>query len=396
MSKTLVLELGRQPKANGFLKGEDFKKEIFFDANVVIDDKTKLLSLAKTLDKNILFNDEYVYHSSGSQTMRCHFQNIAHKIKNQFKPKNILEIGSNDGVFIKHFKKKQSLCVEPCGNFANMTAGMGYKTYEGFWDWEMAETVKKMNGLQDVVYAANCMCHIPEITKAFEAVHDVLTTDGVFIFEDPSLAEMFNRTSYDQIYDEHAHIFSVTSLAEELMKANMIIFHVENLPVHGGSNRIYAARIDSEYKVSESVMKNLDYERSLGLQNIKAYNQFASNVEQSRERLVNLLTSIKNNGKKIISYGATSKSTTVFNYCNIGTNYIDYITDITPDKQGKFSPGMHIPVISPEAGMNIGVDFAYLGAWNFANEIMEKESAFIERGGKFITHVPFAGILNPY
>ena len=395
MSKTLVLKLGKQPKANGFFKDSELNKEVFFDMNVAVDDNTKLLSLTKTLDKEMLFNDEYVYHSSGSKTMQFHFASIANQIKRQFSPKKVLEIGSNDGVFIKHFKKKHALCVEPCGNFADMTAGMGYKTYEAFWDDKLIEKIIRDDGLQDVVYAANCMCHIPEIGKAFEAVHDVLTADGVFVFEDPSLAEMFNRTSYDQIYDEHAHIFSVTALAEELMKVNMFIFHVENLSVHGGSNRIYAARIDSDYKVSKEVLNNLDYEKSIGLSTFGAYEQFADNVRQSRTRLIGLLYNIKNNHKKIISYGATSKSTTVFNYCGIDRTYIDYITDITPDKQGKLSPGMHIPVISPEVGMNNSVDFAYLGAWNFANEIMEKESAFIERGGKFITHVPFAGILNP-
>ena len=140
--------------------------------------------------------------------------------------------------------------------------------------------------------------------------------------------------------------------------------------------------------VNESFATNVSYEKVLGLDKFETFKNFAQRVEQSKKDLVNLLKQCKKENKKVISYGATSKSTTVFNYCNIGPDLIEYITDTTPEKQGKLSPGMHIPIISPEEGFNESVDYAYLGAWNFIKEISKKELEYLERGGKFITHVP--------
>ena len=140
--------------------------------------------------------------------------------------------------------------------------------------------------------------------------------------------------------------------------------------------------------IDVSVEQNKTYERILGLDKLETFVRFAEKVKQSKSDLVRLLKSCKREGKKVISYGASSKSTTIFNYCNIGPDLISYITDTTPEKQGKLSPGMHIPVMSPEQGFNETVDYAYLGAWNFIQEIKNKESNFINGGGKFISHVP--------
>ena len=214
----------------------------------------------------------------------------------------------------------------------------------------------------------------------------LLKDDGIFIFEDPSLAEMINNNSYDQIYDEHPHIFSVIALDNLLQRNGLQIVKVENLSVHGGSNRIYAKKIGA--KVDKSVEDNKSYERILGLDKYETYKTFAKKVKQSKKDLVKILKQCKAEGKKVVSYGATSKSTTIFNYCNIGPDLISYITDTTPEKQGKLSPGVHIPILSPKQGFNETVDFAYLGAWNFITEIKDKEQEFITRGGKFITHVP--------
>ena len=254
---------------------------------------------------------------------------------------------------------------------------MGYK---------LVRKIKNETGKKDLVYSANCMCHIPDIQNAFLGVSNILSDNGVFIFEDPSLYEMIKRVSYDQIYDEHAHIFSILSLSNLLEKAGLEIFKVEKLSVHGGSNRIYAAHKSSR-EIENSVRDEISLETDMGLDRIETYVTFAKSVERSRRALLDRLTSIKRDGFKIISYGATSKSTTVFNYCKINSDIIDYIVDTTPEKQGKLSPGMHIPIISPEEGFDKSVEFAFLGAWNFSNEIIKKESDFCSRGGKFISHI---------
>ena len=389
MDKIEFLNLGSQPIANGFLNKKEFNSEFFYNLSVVFDEKTKLVSLKEFVEPELMFNENYIYRSSGSEVMRKHFKDISNHIKKQFNPKNILEIGSNDGVFIKHFNKDNSICIEPCNNFANITNNLGYKTYNKFWDFNLSEQIKKQYGKFNIVYAANCMCHIPNINESFKSINNILNDKGIFIFEDPSLAEMLNRNSYDQIYDEHAHIFSITALKNLLEENNLEIFKVENLLVHGGSNRLYVKKINNkDIKIDNSVKSNLDYEDIIGINNIDIYFKFDKRVKQSKKDLYELLCKLKDKKEKIISYGATSKSTTIFNYCNIDNKLIDCIVDTTIDKQGKYSPGIHIPVISPKEGFTFDINYVYLGAWNYTDYIIEKEQKFIKRGGKFITHVP--------
>lgn len=382
--KKEFLNLGKQPIANGFLFKDQIKEEYFYNLKVAFDNETKLVTQTEYVDPPLMFNDEYAYRGSMSKTMRDHFKNLHSSLVNY--GKEILEIGSNDGVFIKHWDKEKAIAIEPCGNFAKETLKMGYTTYCEFWSTKLAEQILVFDGKRDIIFSANCICHIPDLDDAFKAVELLLKDDGIFIFEDPSLAEMINNNSYDQIYDEHPHIFSVIALDNLLQRNGLQIVKVENLSVHGGSNRIYAKKIGA--KVDKSVEDNKSYERILGLDKYETYKTFAKKVKQSKKDLVKILKQCKAEGKKVVSYGATSKSTTIFNYCNIGPDLISYITDTTPEKQGKLSPGVHIPILSPKQGFDETVDFAYLGAWNFITEIKDKEQEFITRGGKFITHVP--------
>ena len=386
--KKQFLDLGKQPIANGFLYKDQINNEYFFNLKVAFDEKTKLITQMEYVDLHLMFNDNYVYRGSLSKTMRDHFKNFSLTLDSN---KKILEIGSNDGVFIKNFNPKNTISVEPCGNFARETQNMGYTTDDEFWTQELANKILINHGKQDIIFAANCICHIPDLDQTFKAVKSLLSEDGTFIFEDPSLAEVINNNSYDQIYDEHPHIFSVIALDNLLQRNGLQVVKVDNLKVHGGSNRIYAKKIGS--KIDKTVEQNKSYERILGLDKFKTFERFAEKVEQSKKDLVRILKQCKKEGKKVISYGATSKSTTIFNYCNINSDLISYITDTTPEKQGKLSPGTHIPVISPEEGFNESVDFAYLGAWNFINEISKKEYNFLVNGGKFITHVPIVKII---
>ena len=238
--KREFLDLGKQPIANGFLYEDSIDNEYFFNLGVGFDEETKLVTQTEYVDGELMFNDDYVYRGSMSKTMRDHFKLLSDKISPEAK---ILEIGSNDGVFIKHFDTKNAIAVEPCGNFAKETQDMGYTTYAEFWTKSLANKIKADFGKQDIIFAANCICHIPDLDDAFTAVESLLTDSGTFIFEDPSLAEMINNNSYDQIYDEHPHIFSVIALDNILQRNGLQIVKVENLSVHGGSNRIFAQNI---------------------------------------------------------------------------------------------------------------------------------------------------------
>jgi SAM-dependent methyltransferase len=392
MSKIKFLDLGEQPVANNFLKSTDeFEKEYFYNLSVCFDTNTKLVSLEKFVEPERMFNDSYVYRASMSKTMRKHFKEIASNISDKFNSKKILEIGSNDGVFIKNFSKESTFAVEPCKNFSDFTNSIGYKTYNNFWDLNLSKKILKENGQFDLIFSANCMCHIQDIEDAFKSISKLIKDDGIFIFEDPSLLSMIERGSYDQIYDEHAHIFSIIALKNLLEIQELEIFDIEKLSVHGGSNRIYVSK-KGKRKITNNVKKSIEEEIKYNLDKIETYYNFTKRVEQSKIQLVNILKELKRKGNKIISYGATSKSTTVFNYCKINNELIDYIVDTTPEKQNKFSPGMRIPVISPEEGMNDSVDYAFLGAWNFSKEISDKEKEFLKKS-KFITHVPYVRFL---
>jgi len=390
MKKTF-LRLGKQPITNNFLTKHQFEDEYFYNLDVQFDTDTKLVSITKMIDPEMMFNDEYVHRASQSITMCKHFEDISNQL--QKRHKKVLEIGSNDGVFLKHWNTGDAIAVEPCGNFAKETQEMGYKTYAEFWTQELANKLLVKHGKQDVIYAANCICHIHDLDDTFRAVELLLEEDGVFVFEDPSLFNIVKNTSYDQIYDEHPHMFSVIALDNLLQRNGLQIVKVENLSVHGGSNRIFAMKLSQDV-IHESVYQNKRQEEDLGLDKFEAFESFTLRVENSKTELIKLLTTLKQQGKKVISYGATYKSTTIFNYCGIDSDLIAYVTDTTLDKQGKYTPGMHISIVSPEQGFDDTVDYAFLGAWNFVKEISTKESEFLNRGGKFITHVPEVRIIG--
>ena len=391
--KKEFLDLGRQPIANKFLKEDEYEGEFFYDLKVIFDEETKLVSLKDFVKPELMFNEDYAYSTSMSYPMVKHFELTANMLKEEFNPKTVLEIGSNDGPFIKNFGTEISICVEPCENFAKKTTDMGYRSYISFWDTDVSHGIKEIHGEMDLVYAANCICHIQNLDECFAAVKNILSKDGVFVFEDPSLLRMLERGSYDQIYDEHAHIFSIMALDNILMNNGLKIFRVDNLSVHGGSNRVYVSHLPVHTflrfrPVEISVRENLQREYDFGIDNFQTYEIFSERVNKSKKDLVELLTKLKDEGKRVVSIGATSKSTTVFNYCGINKSLIECITDTTPDKQGMLSPGSYIPIVDRGLVNLNNYDYAFLGAWNFKDVIANKEREFVENGGKFITHVP--------
>ena len=340
-----------------------------------------------------MFNDKYAHRASASKTMRLAYSKLAKSIIRKYKPKSILEIGSNDGVFIKHFQKINNIGVEPCKNLARITNKMNIKTYDEFWTMRLSRKIAKQNKLFDVIYSANTISHIHNLNETFKAVSNSLNDNGIFILEDPSLTEVLKNKSYDQFYDEHAYVFSITALKNITKKAGLQIFNIEKLKTHGGSNRVYFKKYsNSKIKILDNVSRYLKNEKKIGIHKLDVYRKFSKSVQKSKIKLVQIFKKLKKRGEPIIGYGATYKSSTVLNYCNLNHKFIDYFLDTTPTKVGKFTPGTHIPILKYN-GIPNNVRFAFLGAWNFKDEIFKKEKAFIKRGGKFISHVPYPRIL---
>ncbi len=393
MKKIKFLNLGKHPITNSFLSKKSPKNEFFYNLKLIYNQKTKLISLDNFVPPRKMFNNKYAHRASASVTMRHAYEDLAKKIKKKFKPKSILEIGSNDGVFIKHFSKIKNIGVEPCKNLANITSKMKIKTYDKFWTMHLSNQISKEHGKFDVIYSANTISHIHNLEETFKAIENLLTSHGIFILEDPSLLESLQKVSYDQFYDEHAYVFSITALRNLNTKTGLKIFNIEELKTHGGSNRVYFKKIDNKkIKVSKIVNKHLSKEKKFGINSLKTYKIFAKKVKKSKKNLIKIFQKLKRKKNKIIGYGATYKSSTVLNFCKINKNYISYFVDTTPTKAGKFTPGTHIP-IKKYNGIPDDVDYAFLGAWNFKGEIFRKEKKFRKRGGKFITHVPYPRVI---
>ena len=393
MKKINFLSLGKHPITNNFLSNAKPKNEFFYNLKLVYHPETKLISLDDFVSPKKMFNNSYAHRASASITMRQAYANLAKKIKKKYNPRSILEIGSNDGVFIKHFSKIQNIGVEPCKNLADLTTKLEIKTYNKFWTFQISNKIKKKHGKFDVIYSANTISHIHKLDETFKAIENLLNLEGIFILEDPSLLKSLQKLSYDQFYDEHAYVFSIIALKNITKKSGLEIFNIEELNTYGGSNRVYFKKIgNKKFKISNNVSRHLSKEKKYGIHKLKTYQIFAKNVKKSKQSLIKIFRSLKKKKKKIIGYGATYKSSTVLNFCKINKNYINYFVDTTPTKSGKFTPGSHIP-IKAYKGIAEDVDYAFLGAWNFKNEIFKKEKKFIKRGGKFITHVPYPRII---
>lgn len=388
------LDLGYQPLANSYLEKKDLKKrERKFRLVIGFDPKNYLVSITNTVPKEKMFNEKYPYKSSESFTMRNSFKDLSKKIKKKFNPKLILEIGSNDGPFISNFNKKKVVGIEPCKNLATITRKRGFRTITEYWTLKLAKKISKTKKF-DLIYSANTLSHIKNIDDIFKAINYALNDNGILILEDPSLLECLKKVAYDQFYCEHIYVFSTIAIKEILKKYNLEIFDIQNMSTHGGSNRYYIKKkTNLNYKISKNVSKNLKNEIRFGLKKLSTYQKFSKKVKKSKEELNKIFKKLKTNKEKIIGYGATAKSCTVLNYCNIGKKEIEFFYDTTSFKINKYLPGTKIKIEKYKRLDVTDTNYVFLGAWNFKKEIFEKEKEFIKKGGKFIIHVPFPRIL---
>ena len=392
------MTFGQMPIANGFLTKEKFNDEYFFEMEVAFCDNCKMFQLANQPEPEQMFNENYAFFSGTSKMMAIHFEKFANHvlddyIKNQNDP-FVVEIGSNDGIMLKNFAQKEirHLGIEPSANVAQVAMNQGINTIVEFFDKSVAEKIVSEQGQADAFIAANVMCHIPYINSIVEGTKVLLKPSGIVMFEDPYLGNVVQKTTYDQIYDEHTFLFSVHSIQYLFNQFDMEVIDVEPQETHGGSMRYVIAHTGAK-SIHKNVQKQLEYEDKLGLTNIDSFNQFKTNCEKYREDLMELLNEIKSQGKTIAGYAATSKSTTVINYCNISKIHLDCIYDTTPIKQNKYSPGSHIPIKPHSEFKNNYPDYALLFGHNHEKEIMAKEKEFMEQGGKWITYVPDVKII---
>ena len=392
--KINFLDLGLQPLANNYLRKNQLNnKEKKYRLKIGLDLKTKLVSINKPIASEIMFNSSYPYRSSMSKTMIKSFNDLSKLIKRKFKPKKILEIGSNDGSFIKNFSKRKAIGIEPCSNVEKITKNKGFNTYANYWNMTTANKILKKDGKVDLIYSANTISHIENLDEVFKAIDIILNKNGIIIIEDPSLLECLKKNTYDQFYNEHIYVFSLLGIESILRKYNFEIFDIQNLKIHGGSNRYFIKRKIDKIPINLNVKLNRKKEINYGIKKISTYTKFANRVKSSKKRLRKIFLRLKDKKKNVIGYGATAKSTTILNYCNIDKKFISYFVDTTIDKQNKYTPGTKIPIHKYPGFIEKNIDYIFLGAWNFKEEIFKKERKFIKKGGKFVIHTPIPKII---
>ena len=391
------MSFGRMPIANGFLTPEQFVSEYFFELKVGFCSNCMMVQLTEQVDREKMFHSEYAFFSSTSRQMALHFKEFADFVIDQYLPARgsfVVEIGSNDGIMLQNFAKAgiRHLGIEPSANVAQVAIEKGIQTVCRFFDEDLAREIVAEYGQADAFLGANVMCHLPYLHSVAAGIKILLKPEGVLAFEDPYLGDIIEKTSYDQIYDEHAFYFSVASLSHLFEEHDLEIVDVMPQDVHGGSMR-YVVGHQGARSASAAVAAQRAKEESMDLHLPETYDGLRRNIERSREGLMTLLDELKRQGKRVVGYGATSKSTTVTNYCGITPDLVKFISDTTPIKQGKFSPGVHIPVRPYKEFTSNYPEYALLFAWNHGEEIMDKEQEFQSNGGKWIVYVPKVKII---
>ncbi len=390
---TKVFSFGPTPLANGFLKPERiYQPEYLFPLDVHFCRDCTMLQLRDVVSPKHMFKD-YVYVSSTSPVFIKHFENLAADVHQRFglsKKALVIDIGSNDGILLKPFKKlgARVLCIEPAVTVAKIARRNGIATLTNFFNRQVAETALKKCGPAAVVTGTNVFAHIDDLDELISGVKRMTKPEGVFIIEVPYLVDFIEKNLFDTVYHEHLSYFAIRPMRGLFDRLGMEIFDVIKVPTHGGSIRVFAQKKGMRHSVTPAVEKFLDLETKTKLHDIATYQNYAARVQANKGKLISMLTKLKAQGKRIAGYGAPGKGNTLLNFFSIGTETLDFIADDSPQKQGLFTPGKHIPVVHPQEIYKQKPDYLFIIAWNFAEPIMKNHARFREQGGKFIVPVP--------
>lgn len=385
------LSLGPTPLANNLLRNDQLDDvEQYYPLDVYFCSNCYLIQLLDVVFPEVMFK-EYVYVTGASRPMQTHFSGLAEDAITDFKfdkDSLVVDIGSNDGTLLQSFSRfgLRVLGIEPASNIARLAVANGIPTINEFFNEDCAMNVCKRYGHADIITATNVFAHIDDLESLLHGINRLLSGSGVFIIEVPYLLNLLNKMEFDTIYHEHLSYFAIHPLVYLFRKFGMEIVNVKQIPVHGGSIRIFVQRLPKQQ--SKNVTNLLLMEQEAKLDLLETYTKFAEDVDLVKKKLVKLLKTLKNKKSRITGYGATAKSNTLLNYCEIGTDILDYISDTTLFKQGRYTPGMHIPIVPEEKFHEDLPDYALLLAWNYAEEILQKESKYRKKGGKFISPIP--------
>lgn len=380
------------PLANGFLTPDQFADEYFFNLSAAYCPRCTLVQLVEQPQRERMFNAHYPFFSATSARMTAHFGELARDTIRQVShvaDPFLVEIGSNDGTLLRHAVESgiRHLGIEPSASVASAAERIGVNTLCRFFDATLAREIVSHHGPAHAVIAANALSHIADLHSVIDGIKILLAQDGVCVIEDPYWGDVVNATAFDQIYDEHASYFSATAMSRLFAAHDLSVLDATPVNVHGGSMRYVIGHAASKAPGSRFTAL-LEHEAASGLHQPATFTAFRDRVANTGRALMALLRQCRTEGKRIVGYGATSKSTTTINYFGITPDLMEFISDTTPAKHGTFSPGAHIPVRPHAAFAAHYPDRALLFLWNHAAEVRANEAAFTRAGGRWISYVP--------
>jgi SAM-dependent methyltransferase len=340
----------------------------------------------------------YFYASSFSETMLDHARRLVERLaaeRSLGDRHRVLEIASNDGYLLQYYKQRgiEVLGVEPAVNIAKIAIEQkGIPTLVEFFGRELGKRLAEEGRLADVIHAHNVFAHVPDPNSFVAGLKYVLKPAGIVVIEAPYVGEFIDRLEFDTIYHEHFSYFSLTAVDHLVRRHGLVLADVELVPIHGGSLRIFLAH-EGTVEPSERVAQMLADEQRRGMTGLTFYSDFATRVRQLGNDLVALLRDLKAKGKRIAAYGASAKGSTLMNTYGIGAAEIDFVADRSTLKQGRLTPGNHLPILPPDALMERRPDYALLLTWNFADEIMRQQQQWHSAGGRFIIPLPTVHIV---
>ena len=389
----LVLDLGKQPPSNSFLMKNQLKySEKKFPLRLYICKKCHHLQLLDVVDKKHLFSN-YHYFTSANKPIIEHFKKYAEHVYKKILEKKensfVVEIGSNDGTLLKQLKKNKVnvLGIEPAKNLAQISRKSKIKTENKFFNQTLAKKIAKKQRA-DLVIANNVLGHVDDLDGFIIGIKELLKNDGVFIFEVPHALNLIKKLEFDTIYHEHISYFSIITLSNWLKKYELEIFNVEKQKVHGGTIRVYVSK-KNNFRKNNSVENIKTIEKKYGITKITTYRNFSKKIYHLKKILRKKILILKNNNKIIFGYGASAKGNVLLNFCEIDNSILDFVTDTTKIKQGKFTPGTKIKIINPKDRPNKSSEMiALLLAWNYKTAIIKNEKKFLRNGGKFLIPIP--------
>jgi 2-polyprenyl-3-methyl-5-hydroxy-6-metoxy-1,4-benzoquinol methylase len=389
----LILDLGKQPPSNAFLPKNKLKtKEQKFPLRLYLCKNCFHLQLRDIVDKTYLFSN-YFYMTGVNKPMVKHFQDYSKYLYQKFLKKInnpfVIEIGSNDGTLLKNFLKYDVdvLGIEPAKNLAKISKKSKINTISSFFNLSLAEKISKKQKA-DIIVANNVLGHVNDLDNFIAGISLLLKDNGIFIFEVPHSYELLKKLEFDTIYHEHISYFSIIPLQKWFKKHKLEIFNVKKQKIHGGTIRVFVSK-QKQYKINKSVNKIQEQEEKFGIKRMQTYDNFLNRIELLKKSLRKTIFDLRKNGYTIFGYGSPAKGNVLLNYCNLDNKIIDFLIDVTPLKQNKYTPGTHIPIksskiVSKLSKKHVGL----LLAWNYKNEILIKEKQFRKNGGKFLLPIP--------